>query len=438
MTGNRPSFTCRPATTEDMGPTAGMAEPIGINWERLRGIALTLVAWGAAFAWTAAQPRTLFPGTLDQHPAIDYQGGALADSIAALQKEVTAGAPLVFDGPQGFLQSLLGKLDVPPESQILLFSKTGIQHPFTSPENPRALYFNDRVVVGYIPGAPMIEVASHDPAQGVIFRTLKQDPAERQFVRPDRCLTCHLSANSLGVPGILVRSMFTEATGRTRPQLGSSIVDHRTPLAQRWGGWYVTGTHGAARHMGNAMVTQVMERGEDAITSQTLNRTTLIERVTAGAFPLPTSDIVALMVFDHQGHAMNLLTRLNWETRVAQADGMAEFSKGELRDLVNDLVDYFLFVDEPPLPSPVRGVSSFTEVFSAAGPRDRRGRSLRDLDLQTRLFKHRCSYMIYSPAFDALPRDARSAVLARMRAVLKSRGDVEVIEILDETLPGWS
>ena len=405
----------------------------------MRGIAVGFVVWAAAFALASGQSRTLFPGTLDQHPAIDYFGGALSDPIAALQKEWSAGtAPLVFDGPQGFLRSLLGRLDVPVESQILLFSKTGIQHPFTSPENPRALYFNDRVVVGFIPGAPVIEVASHDPKQGVIFQTLKQDPAERRFVRPDRCLTCHLSANSLGVPGILVRSMFTEASGRTRPQLGSSIVDHRTPLAQRWGGWYVTGTHGPARHMGNAMVTHTMERGDEAIGDHTLNRSTLSERVTTSAFPVPASDIVALMVFDHQGHAMNLLTRLNWETRVAHADGSADFSAGELRDLVNDLVDYFLFADEAVLPAPIQGVSRFSEVFSAIGPRDRRGRSLRDLDLQTRLFKHRCSYMIYSPAFEALPRDARSAVLARMRAVLESRGDLEVIEILDETLPGWS
>lgn len=189
--------------------------------------------------------------------------------------------------------------------------------------------------------------------------------------------------------------------------------------------------------MGNAMVTSAMESGEEAITAATLNRHTLLDRVNAGAFPVPTSDIVALMVFDHQGHAMNLLTRLNWETRVAQANGAADFSTGELRELVHDLVNYFLFVDEPPLPSPVKGVSSFANVFSAAGPRDRRGRSLRELDLQTRLFAHRCSYMVYSPAFDALPSVARAAVLGRMRAVLTARRDTPVIEILNDTLPGW-
>ena len=381
----------------------------------------------------------MFPGTLDQHPAINYRATALDDPITRLQRELAAGRyALAFEGRQGFLRSVLARLDVPVESQLLLFSKTGIQHPFTNPENPRALYFNDHIVVGYIPGAPVIEIASHDARQGVIFQTLKQDAAgPPEFVRPDRCLTCHLSANSLGVPGILVRSMFTEATGRTRPQLGSAIVDHRTPLEKRWGGWYVTGTHGAARHMGNAMVSVAQERGEDAISDATLNRGALDARVDRSAYLLPSSDIAALMVFDHQGHAMNLLTRLGWEARIALVEGVADFSKGELGELVHDTVDYLLFVDEPALTAPVRGISRFAEMFSGGAPRDGEGRSLREFDLQTRLFKYRCSYMIYSPVFDALPAAARKAIYSRISDVLKKRGDTAVAEILDDTRPGW-
>jgi hypothetical protein len=383
----------------------------------------------------------MFPGTIDQHPAIDYRSGALTDPVTSLQRDLASrSASLEFDSRQGYLPSLLKTLNVPVESQILLFSKTGIQHPFTNPENPRALYFSDRVIVGYIPGAPMLEVAAHDPQQGVIFQTLPQDPGlgtSPRFTRPNRCLTCHLSANSLGVPGILVRSMFTEVTGRTRPQLGSAIVDHRTPLDRRWGGWYVTGSHGSARHMGNSMVTVAIERGEDAISNATLNQLVLPQRVNLSAYPAVTSDVVALMVFDHQGHAMNLLTRLGWETRIAQAEGRVDFSSGELAELIDDTARYLLFVDEPPLPSPVRGVSRFADVFRAGGTRDRQGRSLRELDLQSRMFKHRCSYMIYSPAFDALPKEPRAALFERMREVLIARGDTAVLEILDDTRPGW-
>ena len=380
------------------------------------------------------RPRSSFPGTLDQHPAIDYRGGALHDAVTTLQSDLTrAAVTLHHEGRPGFLRSLLDRLDVPVDSQILVFSKTGIQNAFTSPEYPRALYFNDRVAIGYIPGAPVIEIASHDPSQGVIFQTLKQDAGlPAQFVRSDRCLSCHLSANSMDVPGILVRSMFAGVDGRAMPQLGSFLIDHRAPLEQRWGGWYVTGTHGSARHMGNATVIDPA-RAEAAITDATLNRTTLPARVDTAAYPRATSDVAALMVFDHQGHAMNLLTRLGWESRVAAAAGRPDFSTGELGALARETADYLAFGGEAPLAAPVRGVSDFTRMFSG-GPRDRRGRSLRELDLQTRLFKYRCSYMIYSPAFDALPAAARTAVLARLRELISDR---ETIEILDDTKAGW-
>ena len=382
-----------------------------------------------------ADQRAHFPGTLDQHPSIDYRGGAVSDVVTLLLRDVNDGrTKLSFEGEQGFLRSLLEKLDVPVESQILLFSKTGIQHPFTSPERPRALYFNDRVVVGYIPGAPMIEMASHDATQGVIFQTVMQTPfVPLQSARSDRCAGCHLSGNTMFVPGILVRSNFTGADGRTMPALGNFIIDHRTPLEQRWGGWYVTGTHGAARHMGNAVVTDP-SKPEGAIGEATLNRLALPALVESGSYPRQTSDIAALMVFDHQGRAINLLTSLGWEARVAKAEGRLDFSTGELRDLARETAEYFAFVDEAKLASPIHGVSEFQKTFSTTGPRDRKGRSLRALDLQTRLFTYRCSYMIYSPAFDALLPEAKAAVFSRLREMITDR---DTIEILDETKAGW-
>ena len=395
---------------------------------RVLGVAAAL--WALAFIVAVGQSRSAYPGMLDQHPAIDYRGGELTDAVTRLQRDVGSGSTqLRFDGRQGYLRSLLEKLAVPVDSQLLIFSKTGIQNAHTTPENPRALYFNDHVVVGYIPGAPVIEIASHDPKQGVIFQTLAQNALSAQFARPDRCLSCHVSANSFEVPGMLVRSIFAGADGRSMPQLGSFLVDHRSPLEQRWGGWYVTGSHGSGRHMGNAFVIDVA-KPDAAIGEASLNRTSLDPRVEIAAYPAPTSDIVALMVFDHQGRAINLLTRLGWETRIAMADGTADFTRGELRDALHETVDYLLFRHEATLSAPVRGVSSFTSSFAAQGPRDRRNRSLRDLELQSRLFKYRCSYMIYSAAFDALPAAARSAVFARMRDAIP---DPDTRAILDET-----
>jgi hypothetical protein len=379
----------------------------------VRAILAAAGLWVLVLVGATAQPRGVFPGTLDQHPAIDYRGGILTDVVTGLQRDLTAGsAALAYNGAQGYLRALLARLNVPVDSQVLLFSKTAVQHPFTTPENPRALYFNDRVVVGYIPGAPLIEMAAHDPRQGVIFMTLKQDAASPQFARPDRCLGCHLSANSLSVPGILVRSMSTAPDGRPIPQDGSFVIDHRSRLDQRWAGWYVSGAAAPVQHMGR----------------------TIGPGLDLSAYPMPTSDIAALLVFDHQGHATNLLTRLGWETRFAAASDGVDFTKGDLGDILKEAVDYFLFVGETPIASPVQAGSAFAKSFASAGPRDRKGRSLRELDLQTRLFKYRCSYMIYSPAFDALPSEARAAIYARMRLMITDR---DTIEILDETKAGW-
>jgi hypothetical protein len=402
----------------------------------MRALCVAAAAWvlSVASLFVNAQGRSVFPGMLDQHPAIDYRDGTLTDVVTLLQRDLKDGTgSLQFEGREGYLRSVLAKLQVPVESQLLVFSKTGIQNAHTSAENPRALYFNDRVIVGYIPGAPFLELASHDPRQGMIFQILTQDAAAVHFSRPDACLSCHRSANSLDVPGVLVRSNFTGDDGRAMPQLGSFIIDHRSPLEQRWGGWYVTGTTGA-RHMGNAFVTD-MATPEAAITADTLNRSALDPRVNVSAYPAQTSDIAALMVFDHQGHAINLLTRLGWEARIAAADGPLDFSRGDLGAIVRDITDYFLFVDEAKLAAPLRGVSPFAATFSVSGPRDRLGRSLRELDLRTRLFKYRCSYMIYSPAFDALPEQARAAVFAGMRSRLH---DADTIAILNDTKPGFA
>lgn len=382
----------------------------------MKGVTVTAIVWLTALVVVSSQSRTPFAGLLDQHPAIDYRGGALSDVVSALQREIGAGEKTIaFEGQQGYLRSVLAALKVPVESQVLLFSKTGLQHPFTSPQTPRALYFNDRVVVGYIPGAPVLEIAAHDPSQGVIFQTLKQDAAAVQFARPDRCLSCHLSSNSMSVPGILVRSMSTAADGRPMPQDGSFVIDHRSRLEQRWAGWFVTNAAASVTHMGKPVD----------------------PRVDLSAYPAATSDVAALLVFDHQGHAINLLTRLGWETRFSAAEGIVDFAAGDLGDILKETVDYFLFVDEAPLATPLQRESMFVTSFAGTGPRDSKGRSLRELDLHTRLLNYRCSYMIYSPAFDALPAAARSAFWTRARTILQSRGDTAVMEILDETRPGW-
>jgi hypothetical protein len=355
------------------------------------------------------------------HPAIQYWAGTLTDPASVLNTKLQSGdARLQFEGPTGYLRSLLDALHVPIESQIAVFSKNSLQASRIEPRNPRTIFFNDSVAVGWMYGG-FIEVASHDPRKGVIFYVLTQAQTSRPVLqRRSDCQRCHLSDASLGVPGMMVRSMFTAPDGTPQLIFGSSLVDHRTPFEDRWGGYYVTGASGAVRHKGNAMVTNDGDP-RSMVTPATLKLTSLESKFDTGHYLSPYSDAGALMVFDHQMHMQNLITRVGWEIRAAQYDAQQNRSvdiSALLRETAEELVDYLLFVDEAPLSAPMAVASEFATKFAAEGPCDRKGRSLRDLDLQHRLLRYPCSYMIYSEAFDALPPEAKAAIYERMWQVL--------------------
>jgi hypothetical protein len=213
----------------------------------------------------------------------------------------------------------------------------------------------------------------------------------------------------------LIRSVFPSPDGAPLPQLGQQDTDSRTPFEKLWGGWYVTGRSGGARHLGNAVVTDAA-RPEAMVTAETLNLESLAGKVDTTHWLSPYSDVVALMVFEHQMHMMNLLTRIGWETRVALYDRSAAARR--LQDAARELVDYLLFVDEAPLPTRLESTSGFDREFASRGPFDRQNRSLRQLDLERRLLRYPCSYMVYSAVFDALPGEAKRAVYSRMWRVL--------------------
>ena len=377
-----------------------------------RTVLLALLAVAAAWAELSSG----FNAALD-HPAIQYDARPANDLVAALNRDVQAGkVHLRFEGPSGYLRSVLEALRIPVESQLVVFSKTSLQAPIITPSNPRSLFFNDSVAAGWVKGEPFVELAAEDPRQGVIFYTLDQVPtAQPVFERQDRCLQCHESFSSLGVPGTLLRSSFVARDGQPLRQLGDYLNDHRSPLQERWGGWYVTGQHVPTGHLGNALVTN--PQIAPAVEAPSL--ASLQGKFDTSAYLSPYSDIVALMVFDHQMHMINLLTRMGWDTRLAlyQREDVARI----VRDDAKELVDYLLFIEEAPLPGPIEGTSGFAGKFAALGPRDRKGRSLRDLDLERRLMRYPCSYMIYSPAFDALPAEAKDAIYRRMWEILSGQ-----------------
>jgi hypothetical protein len=381
------------------------------------GIAGALTMMAAAVA--GGQFADLSPD-LVREPAIAYFTKPSADRVARLNAELQRGAvTLAFDPVQGYLPSILKALRVPAASQLLLFTRSSVQAPRISPRNPRALYFDDTVTLGFIPGAEFLEFAAEDPQQGVVFYTLDQRAVEKPVIeRRDFCLSCHNNRSTLEVPGLLIRSIATAATGAPVPKYGNYTTDHRSPFDERWAGYYVTGHHGSLAHLGNAML--IDRTSEARVTNDTFNLDSVADRFDSARYPSPHSDIVALLVFEHQMHMINLLTRLGWDARLLLSASRPDASAILARS-AEDMVDYLLFADETPLPAAVTGTSGFAGEFAARGPADHLGRSLRQLDLQTRLLRYPCSYMIYSDAFDALPPPARDAIYQRMWRVLSGQ-----------------
>jgi len=304
----------------------------------------------------------------------------------------------------------------------MVFSKTSFQSSKISPRAPRAIYFNDELMLGYVQGGEVVEVAAFDPKLGFNFYTLDvQKDDKPEFVRRDSCLQCHQGLGTLGVPGILVTSVFPGADGMPSFRGANLITDHRSHMDQRWGGWYVTGTHGSQYHIGNA-VGHNPAQPQLLDTQGTQNLNTLERKFDTSRYLAPTSDIVALMTLEHQTRMSNLITRIGWDARIADAEGKTdEAARGRLDAEIEEMVQYMVFADERVLEEPVAGVSTFTKTFPQRGPRDHQGRSLRDFDLEKRLFRYPLSYMIYSAAFDAMPDQVREQIYRRLYEVLSSK-----------------
>ena len=352
-----------------------------------------------------SSPAVVFPY---RQPPVDYFGDDLRDAVSKLKEQIDRGeARLEFEPRTGYLRSLLKALDVSIRSQTLVFAKNSVNARIISPENPRALYFNDAVYVGYVPGAPFLEISAVDPRKGAIFYSLSQKANETAHLdREESCLLCHASGNSLNVPGHLVRSFLTDPQGN--PMRGHSQINHETPLGERWGGFYVTGDFGSQPHLGNISTAADLaahERHKDGPGRPV----DLKGRIDVSKYPAAHSDVVALLVHDHQTHMHNLLTRVNYEHQYQKGTNSEE-----------ELLRFLLFAGEPPLEHPILGSSAYEAWFEKQGPRDSQGRSLRQFDLQTRLFKYRLSYLVYSEAFDNLPQPVQARIYRRLWEVLSA------------------
>jgi hypothetical protein len=367
---------------------------------------------------------------------INYLTATVHDPVARLQDQLQAHrATLSHDDRQGYLRSVLDALNVPVSSQVLVFSKTSFQRTRIAPATPRAIYFSDDVYVGFVQGSDLLEFSAVDPELGGTFYLLEQakTPAPSFLRQTHDCLQCHASGKTLEVPGHMVRSVFPEQTGQPAFNAGTSSTSHESPLQERWGGWYVTGTHGKQTHMGNVLVTD-KDRPENLDTKAGANLQSLAGKFDTSAYLSPGSDIVALMVLEHQVKMHNLITLANYQAKIAlhyarainkalgePENTISESTARRFQGPAEDLVKYMLFVEEAPLSEPVQGTTTFARDFTARGPRDSQGRSLRNLSLKSRLLEYPCSYLIYSRAFDALPAPVKDHVYRRLWEVLSGK-----------------
>jgi hypothetical protein len=376
------------------------------------------------------------------NPLHEYDTQAPDDRFTRFLAAWDAGQKPAIDtsGDLAFLRSLLKELEVPVSSQMLVFTATSLQKGLISARNPRALYFNDDTYVGFVPRG-RIEVISLDPKLGGIFYIFHRlQPGRRPIARrSSECMNCHAPRHMDHIPGLVVESVIPGFTGGGERAFRREQSGHGVPLGDRFGGWHLTGT-GEAMPQNWSNLLLLRKNGEVKELPNPPG-----ERCDLTRYPLPTSDLLAQLVHEHQIGFVNRALQAGYRYRELAAAVSAD--EAAIAELAAPLSRYLLFADEVPLAPGMLGDSPFAADFVGAGKRDSGGRSLRDLDGQTRLLRHRCSYMIYSPAFGGLPTPLRQRVLrgldsalndAKAESHLPAAERVAVRQILVETLPEFA
>ncbi len=427
---------------------------------RLRAVAAALACAIALPAGGAAAQDFRYDA---EYPGLEYSGEARANPVAELIADLDAGRTELVWGPEhGYLDSLLAALEIDVSSQTLVYSKTSLQYPLISSETPRALYFNDTVYIGWVQNSDIVEIAAMDAELGPVFYVFhnEREKGARFGRETGRCLTCHDTQGMMGggTPALPVRSTLVRRSGAPLSVETSTLTTDRTPLSERWGGWYVTGRHGGQVHMGNVLI----EKSAELEGARLGNLDSLHDLFDAEPYLAATSDIVALMVMEHQVEAQNQIAYVQFKgPAVLERTGMAEAAHAEtweavperaktyLEPMLDELVRLLTFDGAIALDEPVAGGSGFDVWFQGRGPADAQGRSLRTLNLETRLFEYPVSYVVQSAAFDALPGFARDYVYRRIAADLDAREGAQegamdgraaqaALEILSETQPEFA
>jgi hypothetical protein len=368
------------------------------------------LAPGAFFGLAAQAAETPAPPSYQDFdaPPHNYRARSPGDRFSRVMDTLETDPRLDRSGEKAFLISFLKILGVPASSQMLVFSTTSLQLRFISPANPRAIYFTEDLYVGYIPGG-RLEVVALDPELGAIFYIfdIPREKGPIRFERSERCMNCHVSDDTGHVPGLVIKSVVPGPGGGSLDAFRGGQSGHGIPFSDRFGGWHVTGRHGITNHWGNltgryvAGVIHTLSNAPGA-------------RFQFARYPVETSDILAHLLHEHQVGFVNRVVEAGYRARTALfvSDGkLTPSQSAELDEQARLVVRYLLFADEAPLPA---GGVEPDPAYQADFLRERRvtaeGLSLKDLELTTRLFRHRCSYMIYNPVFSGLPEVMKSRI----------------------------
>ncbi len=402
-----------------------------------------------------------------EFPPISYSDTKPNDRITQLQTDTESGKlKFTQKTERDFVGALLKELDIPASSQALVFSKTSLQTSAINPGQPRAIYFNEEVYFGWTRNRDL-ELMAAEPKLGVTFYLIHRDPKNSKLSyeqHTDECFSCHAAGRTGGRPGMVVRSVLADAKGFPIFSAGSYTTDQSSPIAERWGGWYVTGQHGELRHMGNAIAIEV-DKGNGAEIDREAGANKDMEELEEFIDPtdylVPSSDIIALMVLEHQVGMHNRLIEGNYVVRKAiyrdqeisrelgeKRKGFSDTTKRIIDHQAERILNYLLFANEVKLTGGgLDSKSSFVEDFQHNARVSKDGRSLKDFQLLSRIFKYRCSYMIYSSSFESLPKPLKAKIYQRLGSILTGKDTSNqyaylkeserrrILNILIETLP---
>lgn len=408
---------------------------------------LSILMTSAAVAAETKEPRVIDFRSAP-HSYLDAQPkDRFAELLARAQK---GDVKIDTSSDKAFLSSVLGALNIPVSSQIMVFSASSLQSEIINPRNPRALYFNEDTYVGWVPGG-LIEIIAADPQMGpmfYVFNRLRPGGPVPDVQRSQKCMNCHAGNATRRLPGLIAESLLVSRAGSSLETYRRDVQGHQIPLEDRFGGWHLTGEHHLPSTRANMMGVPSGGKTEKV-------------PVPPGQFSdlslhlLPTSDILPHLIHEHQIGFENRLVYAIYTLRQLKHEGKGMLdaaAKAEIEERAQELARYIMFADEAKFPAQgMIGDAAYTQDFLRDRKATKAGLSLKDLDMKTHIFKHRCSFMLYTDTWREAPKELKERVYYHMAGYLREQPDAQhahlapgerraIRDILKETvadLPAW-